>query len=1555
MADYQVNYTINAHAERAIIVLEQFSRMAGKMVGASKSIDSVVASLERLQVAMKGFKNGGNLKLNITTGKSVERLKALEVQANKTAAALERAMAFSGKGGAMISGGRMSAAKTTKAVASSSVVAGTSASRRTVSHAAKAPSVVAPYGTSNPYSYVSSVGATSSRAYRPTRQMPIVTNAGIKRKGVIPKNIGYRILGPSFLDSGSGAVDMIKGMGIMYGLTGIGAMMGGAVSDYVDYNNVITTAKSILSTHDKRPNFSGRFANMEKNVRTIGMRTKFTAPEVADAARYLAMAGLDIDAINKAMTPITNIALISDSDLGQTADVVTNIMTAYRMKPEQMQDIADHLTVGFTMSNTTLMEMAEAYKYFGSIAQAMGVDFKETVAMLGVLGDAGLKGSHAGTTMRQILNNMIKPTKKQAETWAELGISTKDENGHLKSMIQLFQELANAGAVEKAFHLFRVTAAQGATSMIQDQMGSHKLQRIYEAQGSDAGLSNKLGEAKINNVQGLWKQIQSSVTEMTMRAFEEIQPEATGMMKQLISWLQSQKGESFIKEISHSLFDLMKTIGEITARFIEMYRIFAPVINMWLKFQLIIGPILSIFKIFRGLMFGSMGVITLIRLFGKGTLALGGFMSALRSGGWAAGKAAFTNAMNGVASTAEQTANRVVAANNMMLTGQRHGTKTPLGYMYNGSTATPAMQENWLRKRTMYEQMIFGTSGSRNGVPNAYTLQNMHNQIQANNARMASIVANPAGWFGRLSKAQRQEITSLRTNNSRLWGMIGGAYQSVKPSTSAMDFAQQQRELVNGKRYDALRKMDSLRKKIASISGRTYKEREYRGKLQYKLAKMQQRWGAGGVNMLANQYAYDYWTNKYIAERQEYERQMAVWNEANKARTRAGGPNQFYGKNTPFWKRAWQGVKGTPASIRNFWAGRRNWGTNIKNWAANNPHMTQGLMGAAGAAGGILGGIAGSALGSSDYSGMIWGTLGSLLPVFASTGPVGWIAGAVAGVGALTYEFVNMSKATDKARESLLHIGDSVSAKNGFLSGTNITDMERTYSLMYGRNMSINDVIASRVELLGKQADIEDYLAGKQEKSEWEEGLREGFIEGYEQIRQATDGWEKFWGGYEDALAQGQTALGSIHHGDLLTSSGEWIGVDGTPMALAGKNGKTIATLAAGYIKGFKAPTPEISRAATKWEQDYTKYLAEGNWAELAKLRGSITDTLEGYMAGADASTRPDVFDGKVRKLTPDQMMNFYTMRQGTYDRYKYWLDNERWNDIDAFKQQTESGMFSQDVVMRFLNAMSGGQSLLAQFGTPNWVNSIQYNAQQGGFYGQQIVDPNTGETKFVSGLTAASMYVQQFENLQNQLAELSKKYPQIQSMVPNILQPFQDIYQTAQDQLLNPSNYNITAPQVALRGALTLEIGKAGTRYYLDANVDFGAGASIQYGNGQGGFMGIKSFNNLLLGGGNGSGGAGYFPLIQQPKPVGVGVLLPQYQQTTGYNSSSYESDYKIKTSQQPQPVLYTFNFENGVSIGNMNGQITPDNIEGLQAAISDGFKQTLVDIVDTQYGSNA
>lgn len=487
-------------------------------------------------------------------------------------------------------------------------------------------------------------GNGSGRGGGGNRQAPVV--APVRRQAprplvgsragqpLVPRNLEYQVLGPTRLGNVA-MLDMFKGMGLMYGISAIGSGIRDIISQSTDYENIMQTAKNILKTNYKGGNFNANFIDLERIAREVGVETKFTAPEVADAVKFLAMAGLDLNAIKKSIRPIADIALIGDTDLGQTADVMTNIMTAYGIKPEDMRKTADVMTRTFTMSNTTLMELAESFKMSGSMLHLANVPFETAAAAFGVLGDAGIKATMAGTTMRTIMNNLRNPTKNQQKYWDMLGVRRYDDYGNLREINDIFADLnklnGNDARSAKAreqyealqkqyapkfeglqegseewnkltaeydkaseeirrkfggvdvFRLFRLTAASGAGVLMNSV---EKWNRVIEENFLSQGLSERLAEEKKNTIAGMWAQLKSAFQEGGLKVFEENDSRIRGYLQGAISWLKSDQFTNILRNVIDLVADLGKTLLTFTKYIIDLYEKFGPLIKRFLQFQL---------------------------------------------------------------------------------------------------------------------------------------------------------------------------------------------------------------------------------------------------------------------------------------------------------------------------------------------------------------------------------------------------------------------------------------------------------------------------------------------------------------------------------------------------------------------------------------------------------------------------------------------------------------------------------------------------------------------------------------------------------------------------------------------------------------------------------------------------------------------------------------------------------------------------------------------------------------------------------------------------------
>lgn len=343
------------------------------------------------------------------------------------------------------------------------------------------------------------------------------------------------------------------------------------LSSAVDYSNIMESARSILKVADSDlSTFETRFQQMSYNVRKIGVDTKFTALEIASAAKFLAMAGMDIATINASMRPISNLALIGDNDVGLIADLTTNIMSGYNIQSGSMGTVADIITSTISRANVNVVEMAESFKMAAGYLKLSGVDFSEAAAAIGILGNAGMKGTMAGTALRAMSTRFAKPTKQAEATLDRLGVKftrfteiAGKKVEKLRPLAEIFKDLHDAGAsLEDMIAIF---SKIGGNAAMQFVVNYDKLRVLTTRNRASHGISDELALVKQNTTKGLWAQVTSTLTESFMQAYEVVEPVIKSILKDFLSKFKAPEFARGIASIGRALLDVCSVLANLGA------------------------------------------------------------------------------------------------------------------------------------------------------------------------------------------------------------------------------------------------------------------------------------------------------------------------------------------------------------------------------------------------------------------------------------------------------------------------------------------------------------------------------------------------------------------------------------------------------------------------------------------------------------------------------------------------------------------------------------------------------------------------------------------------------------------------------------------------------------------------------------------------------------------------------------------------------------------------------------------------------------------------------
>lgn len=272
---------------------------------------------------------------------------------------------------------------------------------------------------------------------------------------------------------------------------------------------------------------------LAKDVNEI---TPLTASDVSSGQRYLAMAGNKFDAIKEMIGPASKLASIFTMPVGQkggVADLMTNIMSMYQIPMGEAARVTDDLYTAVTNANISLTDLAQSISYAGADMATAGVDLRQTAAAIGVLGDMGIQGSMAGTSLANMIRylqlSLVNQKKKGYNALADLGLSPDeffDAQGNLIDLYTIYQKFAKVAVdlpsrieTPTFFNIFGVRGNRGMLPVLRDiASGRDKMGKILATYDQNIGAVNRLNEERLKTDAGVIDQFESSIENLTVTA-----------------------------------------------------------------------------------------------------------------------------------------------------------------------------------------------------------------------------------------------------------------------------------------------------------------------------------------------------------------------------------------------------------------------------------------------------------------------------------------------------------------------------------------------------------------------------------------------------------------------------------------------------------------------------------------------------------------------------------------------------------------------------------------------------------------------------------------------------------------------------------------------------------------------------------------------------------------------------------------------------------------------------------------------------------------------------
>lgn len=286
---------------------------------------------------------------------------------------------------------------------------------------------------------------------------------------------------------------------------------------------------------------SEQLAVVTAKAKEMGRTTKFTATEAGEAFTYMAQAGWSTQQMLAGIDGVLSLSAADGLDLASTASIVTDTLAAFGLKAEDTSRFADVLAKAAAATNVDVAQMGETFKYVAPIAGAMGYSIDDMATAIGLMANASVKGSMAGTALKTAISNLVTPTDEQQKLMKQLGVSMTDSTGEAQSFHTVMSDLrtgfSKLSATEKtaaASTLFGSYAMSGMLAIM--NAAQEDFDSLSESIANSEGTAERMAEVMLDNVAGSFTLLQSAVEGVKITLGERLAP----YLRQFASWLMGK-------------------------------------------------------------------------------------------------------------------------------------------------------------------------------------------------------------------------------------------------------------------------------------------------------------------------------------------------------------------------------------------------------------------------------------------------------------------------------------------------------------------------------------------------------------------------------------------------------------------------------------------------------------------------------------------------------------------------------------------------------------------------------------------------------------------------------------------------------------------------------------------------------------------------------------------------------------------------------------------------------------------------------------------------------
>ena len=330
---------------------------------------------------------------------------------------------------------------------------------------------------------------------------------------------------------GNAGVQAIEAVGGAIAAAGIAEAMKSIADAYMECVEVAGNFEQAMSAVEAiADSNTSEMAALTAEAKELGATTKFTAQQSANAMEYMAMAGWDAQEMLNGMDGVINLAAAAGEDLAQVSDIVTDNLSAFGLKAADTAHFADVLAAAAANSNTNISIMGETFKSSSSVAGALGYSVEDVAVMVGLMANNAVKGSRAGTALRNIFNGLLGGATLTAEAFGELDYSAVNSDGSMKGLMETvkdlrgyFDEMTEAERVNNAMAIAGMRGYNGLLAIL--NATDEDFQNLYASINDCSGAAERMAKVKLDNLNGDITLANSAMEALQSTIGEQFNPE----------------------------------------------------------------------------------------------------------------------------------------------------------------------------------------------------------------------------------------------------------------------------------------------------------------------------------------------------------------------------------------------------------------------------------------------------------------------------------------------------------------------------------------------------------------------------------------------------------------------------------------------------------------------------------------------------------------------------------------------------------------------------------------------------------------------------------------------------------------------------------------------------------------------------------------------------------------------------------------------------------------------------------------------------------------------